>query len=100
MWRVVDLLDCRQSLVDRMSSTKRLLKTFSHEEQRWMTEDMWEDDIPRLDEEEVVERLRMLEENRRVRERIDKLKNEFTKIDAFYDKKMGRTRRTCLMRST
>ena len=31
----------------------------------------------------------MLEKNRRVRERIDNLKNEFTKIDAFYAKKMG-----------
>ena len=51
MWRVVDLLGSRQSLVDRMSSTKRLLKTFSREEPRWMTQDMWEDDMPRLDEE-------------------------------------------------
>ena len=37
----------------------------------------------------MVECLRMLENNRRVRERIDKLKNKFTKIDACYAKKMG-----------
>ena len=34
VWRVVDLLDFRQSLVDRMENTERLLKTFSHGEQQ------------------------------------------------------------------
>ena len=89
MWRVVDLLDSRHSLVDRMENTEKLLKKFSHVEQRWMTEDIWEDDGPGLDEGEVVERLRMLEEIRRGRERIDKLKNEFTKIDLFFANKMA-----------
>ena len=89
MWREGDLLDSRHSLVDRMENTEKLLRKFSHVEQRWMTEDIWEDDGPGLDEGEVVERLRMLEEIRRGRERIDKLKNEFTKIYLFFANKMG-----------
>ena len=70
VWRVGDLLDFRHSLVDRMENTEKLLKKFNPVEQRWLTEDIWEDDGPGLDEGEVVERLRMLEEIRSGRERI------------------------------
>ena len=41
-----------------------------------MTQDLWNDEIPKLDKEEVEERLRMLEKNRHMRERIDMVKRK------------------------
>ena len=83
------MLDSRHSVVDRMENTKKLLSKFGRVEQRWMTVDIWEGDGPGLDEEEVMECLRMREEIMRGRERIDKLENEFTKIDLFFANKMA-----------
>ena len=46
--------------------------------------------MPRLDEEEVVERLRMLEKNRHLREKLDMVKDKFLLLDAYWAAKQDK----------